>query len=238
MEIAPRQSPVSLRYPDAAACARAVASLAAAGIRASVEARGRALLACSGGNTPRDYLPLLAAEPDVPWEKVWVTLTDERFVSPDHAESNGQLARALLVDRVGCSSRWLPLVTHEPSTGGTPLSAVSAAEARIRAAGFTTPDVTLLGVGFDGHIASVFPDRPAVPAAGRLQFTDGAPGVARRVTWSLDALAASPLVVLPVVGAAKIAALTPEDEPARRPVDLLRARACGSFLVLAAPADG
>ncbi len=130
--------------------------------------RPRLSLALSGGNTPLGLYRRLAAPPlrdAVPWDRLEVFWSDERAVPPDHPESNFRLARESLLDHVPLT----PAQIHRPPVDGAALKAVAiryAAEIR-RVLGGKTPrfDLILLGLGADGHTASLFPGSPALAAA-------------------------------------------------------------------------
>ncbi len=147
-----RHTPVDIRlYADAAAAGSALASRVAADLRSAIALRGAARLAVSGGTTPAPFLRALASE-DVEWNRVHVTLTDERWVPPGHPRANATLvADCLLKDRAA-ACHWHPL--YLPDVGFT------AGVARLNAdlADFGWPlDVAVLGIGADGHVASLFP---------------------------------------------------------------------------------
>lgn len=230
-DVVSQTQPVHLRYPDADACMHAVADTAAESLRAIVQERGRAVLACSGGTTPVSYLPLLAERRDVPWADVVVTLTDDRFVPASHPDSNARLVRAWLLEAIGPIGGWLPLVDDEPLVE----SAAAQAAERAAALGIDGPDVTLLGMGLDGHIASLFPGLVPRPIGACIQRTCGAPGVSDRVTWSMQALAGSELILLPLVGQKKAMTFRQPAASRLRPVDLIRQQACGRFVVVSSP---
>lgn len=125
-------------------------------LRRSVDARGTASLALSGGRTPERVLPLLA-KADLPWSAVSVTLTDERWVSADHPDSNEGLARRLFLKGAAGDAAFLGLYTGDR----TPWAGQAACEARL--ARFPSPiDAVFLGMGADGHIASLFPGETAL----------------------------------------------------------------------------
>lgn len=218
-----------LHYPDTECLFDAVADLAAAALRGAVLARGRAVLACSGGRTPPRYLRRLA-ELDVPWDAVIVTLTDDRNVAEDHPESNaGMVARELVARARGAT-----FVGLGAGSGGVRDAVALGAEGLARA-GIAGPDVSLLGLGEDGHVASVFPGLDPVAAVGPLIGVEGAPGVSERVSWSLDALGRASLSLLILVGESKRRVLVAErDRPL--PVDLIRSTCCGTFLAAYSPA--
>ena len=83
---------VEHRFHDLPACARAFADTFAARIQDAIDARGRALIALSGGRTPRALYPVLARR-RLDWANVTCTLTDERWVPADHPESNERMIR-------------------------------------------------------------------------------------------------------------------------------------------------
>lgn len=138
-------------FSSPTALAKAVAVRAAAILDQAVADRGRALLALSGGSTPKLYLPALD-QAFAHWDKVEAFLTDERWVPTDHPDSNEALIRGLL-PRV----RLTGLVNDaaDPKAG--------LGEIRQRLAALPEPwDLALLGMGDDGHIASLFPDTGAI----------------------------------------------------------------------------
>lgn len=118
-------------------------------------------LALSGGSTPRTLYRLLAGDAwrdRVPWARMHLFWGDERFVAPDHPDSNQRMARDAMIGRVPVP----PENVYPVPTDGTPEDAARRYEATLRAFAATRPgqplfDVQLLGLGPDGHTASLFP---------------------------------------------------------------------------------
>ena len=130
--------------------ARAAAREVAEALAADIAARGETVLAVPGGRTAQAVLPVLKTL-DLDWTRITVTLADERWVAPDHPDSNERLARELLGGGVTLQG----LVTDAPD----PEAGLSEASTRIAA--LLPLGCVLLGMGEDGHIASLFPGHRA-----------------------------------------------------------------------------
>jgi 6-phosphogluconolactonase len=128
----------------------------------AISARGQALLAVSGGRTPKHVFERLRRH-HVEWSRVQVTLTDERWVPVDHPESNERLVRSCLLLGSAASATFISLFGGEKSAK----EGQSACEARLRT--LTLPfDAIYLGIGSDGHFASLFPRDPALNVCNSL----------------------------------------------------------------------
>ncbi|MGH8935419.1 MAG: 6-phosphogluconolactonase [Acidimicrobiia bacterium] len=180
----------------------ALAEMAAAAIatwlRQAAEA-GRASLGLAGGGTPGTTYARLRDE-DTPWERVDAWLGDERWVPPDHPDNNGRLVRRTLLDHV--PARFHPV----PWEVGSPEEAARRYEETLR--GFLRrvgerlrPDVVVLGLGRDGHCASLFPDAEALEERHRLYVATWVPKLdAWRLTATLPLLHAARRIVYIVTG--------------------------------------
>ena len=171
----------------------------ATALREAVEARGSASFATSGGSTPGPiHLALAALGPDhVPWKRVSVFFVDERCVPPSSQDSNYRLARETLLDPLGLlSSRVHRMEGERADRDG----AAKDYAARLPEA----LDVVLLGMGEDGHTASLFPGAPALEERrAKVLAVQGPKPPPWRLTLTLPVLEAARLVLGVATGAGK-----------------------------------
>ncbi|MCA8020488.1 6-phosphogluconolactonase [Burkholderia metallica] len=181
------------------ALARAVSDA----LRAALAGPARPTLAVSGGTSPRPFLQTLS-HAAFDWAGVDVTLVDDRWVPEDDAASNAQLVRDTLLLHAAAPARFLPLVDTRASLDAH----VAALNAN---ADYRVPTVAVLGMGEDGHTASIFADAPewdhAITTSER--FVAVHPGAAphARVSYSLDALKRVDRLFLLIAGPSKRAVL-------------------------------
>ncbi|MGV3617143.1 MAG: 6-phosphogluconolactonase [Fimbriimonas sp.] len=203
-------------FPDLDALSEAAAARFAEEARAAVEARGRFIAALSGGSSPKRLYARLAQPPyrdEIPWAQTHLLFGDERFVSPSDGESNERMAREALIDHVHLAG------AHGMVRGDSPEKCADYYDALVR--DLLGPDLaidlTLLGMGPDGHTASLFPGQPSVHERERLVVAAKANmGVPDRITMTAPLLNRSRLVLFLIGGADKAAPLRrvlegPED---------------------------
>ncbi len=211
-----------------AALARAAAEEWRSRALAAVAATGRFAVALAGGSTPRALYALLAdpAAPyrdALPWTRTHAFFGDERAVSSDHHQSNYAMARDALLARVPLP----PENVHRIRGEDHPEASARAYEEELRAFFGPAPrfDLVLLGMGADGHTASLFPGTPVLEEATHLVAATLAPAPGgRRITLTLRALEGAARVIFLIAGAAKAPALArvlsggsgPEALPAAR----------------------
>lgn len=195
-------------FPDPAALAEAAAARLGAIAEAAVAERGRFTIALSGGSTPRALFERLAAPPwrdRLPWAHFEVAWVDERDVPIDHPESNAGVAMRAWLDHVPVPRERIHPVPIHP---GQPEATARAYEATLRALFPGEPwplfDLVLLGVGEDGHTASLFPGSAALDEAEAWVVAPWVPALgAYRFSLSLPALAHARRMLFLVSGAAK-----------------------------------
>ncbi|HJN23449.1 MAG TPA: 6-phosphogluconolactonase [Rhodospirillales bacterium] len=138
-------------FPTLEGCAAAIAVAMGEALGHGIERRGEAVMALSGGRTPRHIFPLLAKQ-RLDWSKVTLTLVDERWVDPSHPDSNENLVREFLLAGAARAAKFVPLKTK----ASTPEQGIGEAEANMDRLSWPL-EAIFLGLGEDGHIASFFP---------------------------------------------------------------------------------
>ncbi|MBI4477359.1 MAG: 6-phosphogluconolactonase [Acidobacteria bacterium] len=215
-------------FADAGALAAAAAREVALLLTTAVRERGSASISLAGGRTPRDLHRCLAIDHqhDVPWDRVLFYWGDERDVPHEDDRSNYRMARESLLDHVPVR----PEHVHPMPTGlGEPVEAAARYERTLRSR-FDTEwphfDLVLLGIGDDGHTASLFPESPALEETSRWVVATTAPVEPRgRLSLTLPALVHAKTILVVVAGSSKADALRSAlgDRPDPRcPASLLR----------------
>jgi 6-phosphogluconolactonase len=194
------------------ASVRAAAALAAA-------ARAGGSISLAGSNTPRRSYELLAAEPGIDWSQVHVWFGDERCVAPDDPDSNYRMANETLISRID-----IPVANVHRIRGEDDPDA--AADAYSREIAGLSLDLALLGLGPDGHTASLFPESPALDERDRLAVAVVASKPPpRRITLTLPVFERAAAILVLAPGESKadaIAAVLRGPDP-RYPASLLPA---------------
>ncbi len=150
---------VPILMDDASAVAARLASDVAGRLRDALLRRDRVSLAVSGGSTPKVFFEMLSRA-TLEWTRVDVTLVDERWVGADDPASNERLVRQHLIQNAAASANFISL--KQPGNFGG--SGQVACESAL--SGLAWPlDVVVLGMGNDGHTASLFPDAPELSEA-------------------------------------------------------------------------
>ncbi|MCA1944224.1 MAG: 6-phosphogluconolactonase [Desulfovibrio sp.] len=172
-----------LIVPDGAAMTAAALERVRGWLLEAIQAKGRAVMALAGGTTPEAFYKELG-NMELPWEKVLLLLGDERIAPGQQALSNSaMIRRTLMAGGRACMARFVAPELE----GCTPQEAAHAYEAEIAkalgvaAGGDLILDVVILGLGKDGHTASLFPDSPALIAQKAWIFAVPAPEVEPRV---------------------------------------------------------
>jgi 6-phosphogluconolactonase len=216
-------------YPDLESLSLAAAALLVRLANLAVAARGRFSVALAGGATPRRTYELLAAPPlkdQAPWDRVHVFWGDERCVPAGDSRSNARLAKEVWLDRVPIPVRQI----HPMNCASDPAAAARQYEAQLREFFAGQPpilDLVLLGLGQDGHTASLFPGTMALAEAERwAAAVYVAEQDLHRVTLTAPLINQAAVAAFLVAGGAKAGVLRevlhgPRD-PARLPAQLIQ----------------
>jgi 6-phosphogluconolactonase len=194
---------------SAAELAWQLADTIAQRLHLAIDLRGHAVLAVSGGKSPIALFEALRVLP-LEWQRVTVLLVDERCVPHDHADSNTALVRQHLLKDQAAAATFVPFFDTLPDTLDEPalIRLVDAANRRLA----TQPwpmDMAVLGMGDDGHTASLFPGAPglnqALYSSGPVAWVRPATAPHARLTLTLPALLATREIALSISGASKLA---------------------------------
>ena len=195
--------PVFKEFKDSSTLVAGLAAQVAELLRAGIKERGRASLVVSGGSTPVVFFAALS-ELALDWEQVVITLADERWVDPAEADSNEHLVRQHLLQNRAAAARFVGLRT------GAVTAMQGERECADRLALLPRPfDVLILGMGNDGHTASLFPQAARLGEAlalesGKLCLAITPPAAPHeRMTLTLPALLQSRQIILHIAGADK-----------------------------------
>jgi len=209
------------RYATYDELSRAAADDVCAVAEAAVTQRGVCHVALAGGHTPVGLYQALSATPHrdrVPWARVHLFFGDERAVFPTDAASNYRMAEECLLRRVPIPADQVHRIEAEaPDRDAAAARYAAIVSARVPPAATSGPpafDLFLLGLGSDGHTASLFPGSPALAETARWFVPSTSPATPHaRVTATLPLINAARTVMFLVSGAGKAAALAAVLDP-------------------------
>jgi 6-phosphogluconolactonase len=204
------------RFPDGAALTEALAAEITVALEHALRAGGSASLVVSGGRSPVALFEKLSSV-ELDWRRVWIALTDERWTGSTSGDSNEHLVRAHLLRHAAAKASFIGMKNSAPDPGGGAASSWSGLAPLPRPF-----DYVLLGMGDDGHTASLFPDSPGLeraldplqPPACVSMIAPVAPRA--RMSLNLSALLDSRRIGLLILGSGKWATYerAVEDGPA------------------------
>lgn len=202
--------------PDQPALVARALELILSKLETAIKERGQFTIALSGGSTPKPLYEAIAqsarsanANQKLPWDKIHVFWGDERYVAPDHPDSNELMARRAWLDRVAIPAANIHAI---PTLEGNPAASAVKYEQHLQAFFHSTPgtfpalDVILLGMGDDAHTASLFPNTEALKVRDRL-ITVGNKDGNPRITFTYPFINAARSVIFLAAGANKRPAL-------------------------------
>ncbi|MDI3340132.1 MAG: 6-phosphogluconolactonase [Sphaerobacter sp.] len=213
--------------PDADALAQAAAHRFVEIAREEIARHGRFTVALSGGSTPRALYRLLAQEPEaIDWARVHVFWGDERTVPPDHEQSNYRMAREALLDHVPIPRDQIHRIEAErdPAEAAARYAATLADVFGLEPGAMPVFDLVLLGVGTDGHTASLFPGTRAVQVQDTPVVENEVPQLNTvRITLTVPVITQAANILVLAAGADKAPAIrraleapyAPEQTPAQ-----------------------
>lgn len=168
-----------------------------------IKKQGHASLLVSGGSTPKALFERLSAM-ELDWQHVTISLVDERFVADDHPDQNGRMLRSALLQNHASKARFLPLVLDSEDAENN-LQLVKAEVQKLP----RPLSVVILGMGGDGHTASLFPDAPELDEAmdlkteAEVMITHPQQAPYERITFTRKALLNSSTLLLHCYGMEK-----------------------------------
>ena len=195
------------QFPDRDVLVDQLADDIAEALAKAIKLQGLAVIAVSGGSTPKPLFERLA-NLDIDWSKVVITLVDERWVNEEHELSNAAFLRRYLLDLLESKPTFVPLYEHAENAADS-LNSVLHNYCDTTKSTIEQPrpfDVVILGMGNDGHTASFFPDAeniaalvdPQTPA--KLLSCISASSQVMRITWSLPILLQASFLILHFTG--------------------------------------
>jgi 6-phosphogluconolactonase len=219
---------------DSEALTRAAAELFVRWINEAAQTKDVVTVALSGGSTPKSLYSLLASDASlrsqVPWDKIHFFWGDERHVPPDHADSNYRMANEAMLSKVPVPAAHVHRIRVEnPNAGQAAEEYERTLHTFVQPGGTTLPcfDVVLLGMGPDGHTASLFPGTTALQETTRLVVANWVEKFSTyRITLTLPVLNNADRMLCIVGGADKAEALQAvldgDEQSPRFPSQLIR----------------
>jgi 6-phosphogluconolactonase len=196
-------------------------------IQAAIATKDLCTIALAGGNTPKPLYEAIAKE-SLPWDKIHVFWGDERYVAPNDPNSNQKMARESWLNKVNISEKNIhpmPTNSENPEVDASKHEQELVEFFNLKTGEFPTFDVILLGMGDDGHTASLFPHTEALKINNHL-VTVGNKNNEPRLTFTVPLINAADCVIFIVAGSDKQIALekifSPEGDDLSYPSRLIK----------------
>ncbi len=226
---------------DVSALVDRAADLVCTVMQEAIAQRGRFTIALAGGSTPKPLYEKLAQR-DLPWDKVYVFWGDERYVPPTHPDSNEGMARRAWLDQVSIPAHNLyPMPTQAPHPADAALEYETQVKTFFGSETLPTLDLILLGLGDDGHTASLFPNTEVLNVCDRL-IGVGYRGEDPRLTFTIPLINQARYVLFLVAGQNKQHALnaifSDDANPFEYPARFIQPQGQKIWLLDATSAEG